>query len=221
MHKKSTLITISLSIILTGCGVKERMVNLKNTVFDSYSNSDSDSNSNEYNDSSTELTGMLLVLDPEKCPLAKGCGPAFNLLGRNLQSQVAITGDISPDHHGLIISVIGTPSPLPSDLIDQSGYEKIQAMIEVSEYRLRSSIPYHGFLVEQASVYTTQSFGCDLLWDKSFQWSIEDGIPELSVRMTDTFNLQPQPWVELIYNGNNGALIRKKTNPKDLNPCDS
>ena len=58
--------------------------------------------------------------------------------------------------------------------------------------------------MDEAESYTTANFGCDLLWDKTYSWSINDNVPELSVKMTDTYADEPQPWVELTYNGNNG-----------------
>ena len=204
---------MALMMSITGCGMKDRVVNLKNRVFNS------DSDSAEYNSSETELTGMLLVLDPDKCPLAEGCGPQFSLLGRKLQTQIAITGDISPEHNNLILSVIGDPAPLPSGQSGQSGYENIDATVTVNRYRLRSSIPYHSFLVNEATNFSTSRYGCDLLWDKSFKWSIKDNIPLLSVRMTNTFSDNPQPWIELTFNGNDGSFLSEQKSSQEFDPC--
>ncbi len=163
---------------------------------------------------------MLLVLEPENCPLYDGCGPRFSLLGRNLDSQIAINGDIDPEHDNLILSASGIPSPLSEELSDTSGYKSISAVVAVSDYRLRSTIPYHPFLVERATEFTNENFGCDLLWDKSYFWTIEDDVPHLIVKMTNTLSAAPQPWVQLTYDGNSGELIKSSKQPEDNNPCD-
>ena len=152
MQIKAVIITLSLSVFLGGCGIKERMINLKSKVF-----SDG-SESSQYKAGETELTGMLLYLDPDKCPLVEGCGPIYSLLGRSLKSQIAITGDLSPEHNHLIVSVVGEPAPLPADLKDKSSYENISAVVAVNGYRLRSNIPYHKFLVDEATNFTTNNF---------------------------------------------------------------
>ena len=206
MTTRLLLLAILMPFLLTGCGLKDRVFKPDSSVEDDAL-------------PKKELTGMLLVLDPERCPLVAGCGPQFSLLGRNLKSQVAVQGPILPEHNNLIVTVIGKPSRLPDDLRGKSGYERISAILSIKKYRLRSTIPYYPFLVEQATVHTTEEFGCDLLWDKSYSWNIEDNVPSLSVRMTNTFAPQPQPWVELSFNGDSGELTGVKTDPTQLNPC--
>ena len=66
---------------------------------------------------------------------------------------------------------------------------------------------------------TVDQFGCDLLWDKSYSWDIEDDVPLLTVRMTDTYAESPQPWVELTFNGDSGELHATALNPHNLSPC--
>ena len=206
-------------MFLAACGVKENAIELKNKYFGS--DSGSDSTETAVDPSESELTGMLLVINPDDCPLASGCGPQFSLLGRNLTTQVAIQGDIDPAHDKLILSIVGDPSSLPDDLKTKSGYENVSAQVNVEKYRLRSSIPYHPFLADEAENYASDSFGCDLLWDKSFSWSIANDVPLLNVKMTNTLSPEPQPWIELTYNGNNGQLIDSAVQPPDVNPCDS
>ncbi len=165
------------------------------------------------------LTGMLLVLDPAKCPIAAGCGPQFSLLGQNLTTQVALNGDIDPAHAGLILSVAGNTLPLLSEWRDQSGYERINTMVDVEYYRVLSFIPYHAYLTEEGTKYTTENFGCDLLWDKWYSWDFTQGRPQLTVRMTDTFASEPQPWIELSYEGRTGKLANTTAYPAGANPC--
>jgi hypothetical protein len=218
MNKHSILPVIALSLLLGGCGLKDRMFN-KDDEAAIEATAQAPQVDEQGSETKTELTGMLLVLEPEKCPLVEGCGPHFSLLGRELKSQIAIEGDIMPEHRNLILSVIGSPAPLPTEYVGQSGYERISGIMKVKKYRLRSSLPYHGFLVEQATEYTTRTFGCDLLWDKSFSWTIEDDVAHLIVRMTDTFSADPQPWVQLAYNGSTGDLIDATVQPEGVQPC--
>jgi hypothetical protein len=172
------------------------------------------------NPDAKELTGMLQIIDPDKCPLVEGCGPTLSLLGRNLKSQIAVTGEIPLEHDKLILTVTGIPAPLSEELAGKSGYERVRALMAIDGYRVRSKIPYYPFLVDQATAYTTENFGCDLLWDKSYSWTIENEESQLQVRMTDTTVAKPQPWIELAYNGDSGAFISVSSEPADINPCD-
>ena len=206
MNIKPATIAITIALLLiSGCGNKDRAVSK------TYEAPSSDMK---------ELTGMLQIVDPEKCPLVKGCGPQFSLLGRNLKSQIAIEGDFSLGQNRHILTVSGTTNTLPADLADKDGYEKIKALINVQKYEVRSKIAYHPFLVDEATKYTTANYGCDLLWDKSYSWTIEDGVPQLQVKMTNTFSKEPQPWVQLSYDGNSGELISVVSEPTQINPCD-
>ena len=196
---------VTLTLLLASCGLMDRQTN-----------SDEEGSPPS---GKTELTGMLVIVDPEKCPLVEGCGPQFSLLGRKLDTRVALTGPIMPEHENLIISVVGRASELPADLAGKSGYETVSAAVKVKKYRLRSNIPYFPFLVEKASEVTIDQFGCDLLWDKTYSWTVENDEPLLSVRMTNTYADAPQPWVELTFNGNSGELHATALNPHNLAPC--
>ena len=205
MKNRKSLVLIFLCLLLASCGLKDR-----------FFNGDEEGSPPS---GKTELTGMLVIIDPAKCPLVEGCGPQFSLLGRKMDTRVALTGPVLPEHENLIISVIGRASELPDDLAGKSGYEQVSATVALGKYRLRSNIPYYPFLVEQATAVTVDQFGCDLLWDKSYSWDIEDDVPLLTVRMTDTYAESPQPWVELTFNGDSGELHATALNPHNLSPC--
>lgn len=215
MNKKILLLIILLPLTLGGCGIKERVMNLTDNSLKRDTNS-----GDEISDTNTELTGMLLVLEPENCPLVEGCGPRYSLLGRNLLSQVAVYGELLPEHRNLIVSVIGAAKPLSEDLVGKSGYERISAEVDIKKYRIRSSISYYPYLVDQATIYTSENFGCDLFWDKSYSWSIEENEPHLIITMTDTFSDQElKPRVRLTYNGDTGNFISLNMQPEKMNPC--
>ena len=222
MNKLIITITVGISLLLGGCGIKERAIDLKNRFTKpDPAPSSTEITSDQSVSKQSELTGMLLILDPSKCPLAEGCGPNYSLLGRNLKSQVSIAGEIKSEHQNLVVSIIGDPVPISSDRAALSGYQNISAHVEVEKYRLRSSIPYYPFLIEQASRYTEQYFGCDLLWDKTFSWSIENDVTQLAVKMTNNNVPEPYPWLQLIYDGNTGELIDQSMSSSQGNPCQS
>ena len=202
--------------LLSACTVKEQTIGLNPTLI----NPQWESTRPSADTYESALTGMLLVLDPAKCPIAAGCGPQFSLLGQNLTTQVAVNGDIDPAHAGLILSVEGNTSTLPSGLSDQSGYERINTVADVKQYRVLSSIPYHAYLAEAATEYTTENFGCVLLWDKLYSWDFTRGGTQLIVRMTDTYASGFEPWIELSYDGLTGELIQAAAHPVVENPCD-
>ena len=204
-------------LLLSGCGMTQKDSEMTHRVF---TGSDDATNPDASNPDAKELTGLLHIVEAEKCPLVKGCGPVLSLLGRNLKSQVAVIGEIPLEHDKLILTVSGTPDPLSDELTGKSGYERIKASITIDDFRVRSSIPYYPFLVDQATAYTTENFGCDLLWDKSYSWTIENEDAQLQVRMTNTLIADPQPWVELAYSGNTGAFISVTAEPANINPCD-
>ena len=207
MNYSRSCTLLIVAVLLSSCGLMER-------------NSQSDSESESAGSNESELTGMLVVVNPENCPLVDGCGPQFSLLGRKLETRIALTGEIQPEHENLILSVVGPTSPLASELEGKSGYDQVSATVAVEKYRVRSSIPYYPFLVEQATLVTEATYGCDLLWDKSYSWTIENAIPLLTVRMTNTFADAPQPWVELTFNGDTGELVSDSTSSDSLSPCD-
>ncbi len=212
---RPVFLTVLCATLLSACTVKEQAIGLNPILI----NPQWESTRTSADAHESALTGMLLVLDPAKCPIAAGCGPQFSLLGQNLITQVAITGDIDPVHAGLILSVEGNTSTLPSELSDQSGYERINTVADVEQYRVLSSIPYHAYLVEAGTKYTTENFGCDLLWDKLYSWDFTQGGTQLIVRMTDTFASGSEPWIELSYDGLTGELVHATAHPVVENPC--
>jgi hypothetical protein len=218
MTKKSAYLVLCVAILLlSGCGMTQKVSEMTHRVF---TGSDDASNSNASNPDAKELTGMLQIVDADKCPLVEGCGPVLSLLGRNLKSQIAIMGDIPVEQDKLVLTVTGIPGPLSDELSGKSGYERIKASMTIDGFRVRSKIPYYPFLVDQATAYTTEKFGCDLLWDKSYSWTIENEEAQLMVRMTNTTVAEPQPWVELAYNGDSGAFISVASEPANINPCE-
>ena len=211
MTKLSAVVLVLISFALSGCGLKDRYFP---------SGEDQATEIETFDDEgSAGLTGMLLVLNPDKCPLAEGCGPEFSLLGRNLKTRIAVDGKFQWKHRNLIVTVVGKPKPLSDELRSKSGYENIRSHVNVEKYRLRSKIAYQPFLVEQATAYTTSKLGCDLLWDKSYSWNITNNTPHLMVRMTNTFATEPYPYLELTYNGQSGGLISAVLKPDDIDPC--
>ncbi len=221
MTKKSAYLIIgAVTLLVSGCGMTQKVSEMTHRVF---TGSDDDADSGAVNSvanpDAKELTGMLQIIDPDKCPLVEGCGPVLSLLGRNLKSQIAIVGEIPPEHDKLVLTVSGITAPLSEELTGKSGYERVRASMTIEGYNVRSKIPYYPFLVDQATAYTTQNYGCDLLWDKSYSWTIENEESQLRVRMTDTTVAKPLPWIELAYNGDSGAFISVASNPANLNPC--
>lgn len=158
-------------------------------------------------------SGMLSVADPQECRVPSGCGPKYTLLDPTLSQRVALLGNIRDEHAQLIVTVKGRWST-PSEM--QQGYERA---IKVNKYRLRSSIKYRAFLLEQAARHTQRNYGCTLLWDTSFAWQIDEPKAYLIVRMTDMLEGRKQPYLELWYDAENGEIVREAKNPGDLDPC--
>lgn len=166
-------------------------------------------------DSADAITrsGMLSVADPKGCRMPRGCGPKYTLLDPALSQRVPLLGDIRDEHAQLIVTVKGrwaTPADTPQ------GYERA---IKVKKYRLRSSIKYRAFLLEQAARHTQRNYGCTLLWDTSFAWQIDEPKAYLIVRMTDMLEGRNQPYLELWYDAENGEIVREAKNPGNLDPC--
>lgn len=168
------------------------------------------------------LVGLLQYADPADCPASRYCGPAFSLLNETLDRWTPLDGDLQAVHHNRVISIDGRVTSIDEEDREWFGDAAAPRAIDVRRYRLLSEIPYHSFLVEQASGFTTQKYGCDLLWDKSFRWQRVDGRIHYVVRMTDTFSdAQPRPYLELTYDGTTGHFLAEDMQPWGMNPCDS
>jgi hypothetical protein len=167
------------------------------------------------------FTGMLHHSGGE-CPFADGCGPSFSLLDESLSTWTPLEGRFDPEHHHLVVSVDGRKTSIDREHQRFLGDAAAPHGIKAKRYRLLSSIPYHPFLVEQASAFTTRKYGCELLWDKSYRWQQVGDRVHLIVRMTDTFHAQePMPFLELTYDGETGHFLEEEMQPWGLNPCQS
>ena len=183
-------------ILLAGCGVKQKAIDLKDRI-----------TSFRSKDSGPEITGMLQIIDPAKCPIASGCGPTYSLLGVNLKKQIAIEGDIQNNHNQLIITAQGDFRKVTSQEKSKSGYENVHSVLKVTEYRVRSRYPYQTFLDTKMSQKMEQNFGCEPLWDKSYSWQVKDKDTVLNVRLTEPVESSSSSYIEFSYDGNSGEFI--------------
>ncbi len=171
-------------------------------------------------ESSGNVVGLLQYSDPENCERSDGCGPEFGIVDSDFSALTPLYGKLKPEHHNLVISVQGRQTSVDRADADFLGGYSAGKAYRVKRYRLLTSIPYHQFLVEQASAYTSGTFGCDLLWDKTFAWRRVNDRVQLLVRMTDTLgNLDPAPYLELAYDGQSGHLVDATVMPEGMNPC--
>ncbi|GJL80909.1 MAG: hypothetical protein DHS20C01_05430 [marine bacterium B5-7] len=167
-----------------------------------------------------QFVGMLHHSVPGECLSHDGCGPTFSLLDETLSRFTPLYGEADPKHDGLVIMADGDITRINKADARSLGDAAAARAIKMKRYRLLSKIPYHDFLVQQAGEYTINTYGCDLLWDKTFSWRYEDKQVHLQVRMTDTFStMQPNPYVELSFDGTTGDLIGSALSPSDANPC--
>ncbi len=170
--------------------------------------------------SSSLQTGMLLILDPDNCPLPDGCGPRYSLLDNDMKPTIALKGNVLNEHSGMVISAEGKLKALPEELRDKPGYEGIESILQIKRYHLKTSIPFSSFLVDQASRWSKEKLGCELLWDKSFSWQAGENRSRLIVRMTDTFHgSEPMPYIELHFDGNRGTFIEQQSELGGIVPC--
>jgi len=167
------------------------------------------------------MVGMLHHSPPGECRLAAGCGPEFNLLNERLDRFTPLYGSFEPEHHHLVIEVDGRPTDIRREDREFLGTLAADRAIRSRRYRVLSEIPFHDFLVEQASAFTTRKYGCDLLWDKTFSWRFVDERVHLVVRMTNTMlALDPKPYLELTFDGTTGHFLEEELEPWGINPCD-
>ena len=200
----SVLLVAIVTVSLSACTVLDRIPNPKDMM----------------RRNNIEQTGMLVVTDPADCEIVEGCGPRYTLRSSDFSKRTALFGDIQDDHAQHIVTVRGKRKILSESEQQQMNYHGGPEAINVNSYRVHAKIKYHRFLVEQAQLYTEDTYGCSLLWDKSFAWKLIDDVPYLIVRMTDTFsNKSYKPFVELWYNGKTGDLSRENKSSADLDPC--
>lgn len=164
-------------------------------------------------------TGMLLVLDPDQCLLAEGCGPTVSLLDESLENKIVLTGiDIEdlPSGRDIIVSVTGYPYPIHADLAGAPGYEGVQTMFEVDKLEANTSLPYRDFLIAQATQFTLGNYGCKLTWNKSYSWVKHAHGFKLSVTMTNTRSMSPKPFLMLTFDAKTGERIGIASSPDPL-----
>ena len=196
------LIVLTLSV--AGCGMVERVPNPK----DFFKRAD------------FQKTGMLIVNTPVQCEGDVDCNPRYSLRDSRFIKSTPLFGDINEKHAQLIITVRGWRNKLTDAEMQTMGHTRSANAIAVKSYRVHSKIMYHAFLIEHARQFTKQTYGCDLLWDKSFGWKLIDSIPYLVVRMTDfDSSATNKPYIELWYDGNSGEMMREHKSSTALDPC--
>ena len=192
--------------VLSGCGIKQKAIDLKERI-----------TSFRSSDSGPEITGMLQIIDPDKCPIASGCGPTYSLLGVNLKKQIAIEGEIQNNHNQLIITAQGEFRNVTNQEKNKSGYENVHSVLKVKEYRIRSRYPYQTFLDTKVSQKMEESFGCEPLWDKSYSWSVENEKTVLSVKLAETLESSTSNFIQFFFDGNTGDFLDQIQSGKQ--PC--
>ncbi len=173
-------------------------------------------------DADDGLVGLLHHSVPGGCAKGAYCGPEFSLLNESLDEWAPLEGSLDPAHHGLVVAIDGKIKTTDERDREWFGEAAAPYAIDVRRYRLLSDIPYHDFLVEQASEFTTRKYGCDLLWDKTFRWQLVDGRVHLLVRMTDTQGQSAAasaPFLELTFDGVTGHFLAEDMQPWGVNPC--
>jgi hypothetical protein len=169
---------------------------------------------------SGDFIGMLQYSPPGECPYPSGCGPEFSLLDETLSTWTPLQGDVDPAHNQLVIQVDGRTTGIDRDDREFLGSAAAENALKVRRYRLLSEIPYHDFLVAQASEFTTRKYGCELLWDKTFSWRLAEDRVHLIVRMTNTFHRSDtKPFLELSFDGTTGHFLKEDLEPWGINPC--
>ena len=202
MRNIAWLIVLTLSV--ASCGVVERVPNPK----DFFQRAD------------LQKTGMLIVNSLTPCEGDAVCSPRYSLRDSKFIKSTPLLGDINEEHAQLVVTVRGWRKKLTDVEMQAMGHAGSANAIVVKSYRVHTTIKYHAFLVEQARLFTRQSYGCELLWDKSFSWKMIEAIPYLVVRITDSrSNATNKPFIELWYNGESGEMMRENQSPATLNPC--
>lgn len=163
--------------------------------------------------------GMLMVRLPGYCATPEGCEPGYRLFDSTFSQWVPLLGDVRAEHAELVVAVRGSWRQLSDAEADRHGYRPGAQAIEVESSQVRSVIPYQDFLIEQANRYTRRKFGCELFWDVAFSWHVDESHTSLIVRMTDMTDKQNEPFLELRYDGNSGALLGERVKPDGLDPC--
>jgi len=154
------------------------------------------------------------------CLIPEGCGPKYRLVDAPDLSErhppyvyTPLLGDIDDDHDQLMIGVIGQPTVLPPEEYGDMNYDGPTDAIAVKSYALLSKIKYHDFLMQEATEYTQQTYGCTIVWNKTFSWEMSEDGPILKIRLFGPFI------IEMRYNGNTGEFIEEENNLDGYDPC--
>ena len=168
------------------------------------------------------MTGMLVVVDPEKCTIREGCGPKYRLMNESFTGYTVLLGNVKDVDDQLLITINGHFVPLSEKARLSNDYRGREEAIEVERYDVLTEIKYRSLLIDKAARDSRQRFGCNVLWDKSFSWQFSGGRPVLVVKLANIHtNISRSPFIELSYDGRTGALLSEKRSQPDLNPCTS
>jgi len=167
-----------------------------------------------------ELTGVLSVIRYDDCSVAEGCGPEYRLFSENFTIRTALTGDIHEVHDQLLVTLRGQWIPITNGPLKGDTWRRKDSAVRVSEYDVLTGIRYRDFLLKKARDYSTERYGCDSSWDRSFGWRIVNREPYLIVSLTNAFSNQtPRPSVSLWYHGNTGKFLRESKSHANVDPC--
>lgn len=195
-------IVLLLGVLLAGCVINER-----------YS-------IGTWGKPSVTMTGMLVIVDPEECVIQQGCGPKYRLMNETFSGYTVLIGDVKDADDQLLITVNGRFVPLHKNARLTQDYRGREEAIDVERYEIHSKIKYRTLLLDKASRDSRQRFGCNVLWDKSFSWTLSGGRPILVVKLENIHTLiSRSPFIKLSYDGRTGVLISEKRSQPDLNPC--
>ena len=164
--------------------------------------------------------GFLRYTDLSQCDLSTGCGSEYSLLGEDLSQITPLAGKFSPEHHNLLVEVSGKAGKVNRKYREFLRNSSAGYGIKVKKYRLLSEIPYHQFLIKHAELFTTRTYGCSVLWDKTFGWDVKDNRALLKVKMTNTSSPSDiKPFLQLTYDGITGHLLNQELEPWAAKPC--
>jgi hypothetical protein len=162
-----------------------------------------------------QLIGVLV--DTINCAIPEGCGERFKLRGQQLNLiDVTLTGRLLTDgfansqrpEHGHVVRLGGV----------KNGPEfEVRVIDQLSEF------PYDG-LNSDFRTYLFDKYPCLDAGDGfargniTYSWGIEGERTVLRTRLTNTHVPEPQPWVEVSYDGTTGDMLSEERVP-DQDPC--
>jgi hypothetical protein len=163
-------------------------------------------------------TGILLVVDV--CPI-EWCGSRYKVWNSDLSAYIPIIGSVLDSYSQQLVTVWGSVVPLPPVELEEPDAPHGDFAIAAEYVERLGAVRYHDFLVPEAHRYTRARYGCDVPWNKTFGWGLSGSVPELWVRLTDTFSGEsPLPYLELRYDARDASFLREQNNLNGRNPCD-